>query len=151
MGNKVNSETLYPKILLLSEWLRGQTYKSNVELPQSLSWMNLEWATGSYISPAPGFYVVRLVKSSGHVSDIVYIGETTYLPDRISALRATIRMGTVTHAGGGTLRKKLGSDLSQLEICWLKTLNVYTAKLFERYLILSFYEGHGVLPIGNKQ
>ena len=147
----MDSKTLYPKITLLSDWLRGQKYKSNVELPRSLSWMNLERATGSYISAAPGFYVVKLVKAPGHGSDIVYIGETNYLSDRISALRATIRTGTVTHAGGGTLRKKLGADLSQLEICWLKTLNVYTAKLFERYLILSFYEEEGCLPIGNKQ
>ena len=147
----MDSETLYSKIVLLSDWLRGQKYESNVELPRSLSWMNLEWATGSHISAAPGFYVVKLVKVPSPGSNIVYIGETNYLPDHISALRGTIRTGKVTHAGGGTLREKLGTDLSQLEICWLKTFNVYAAKLFERYLILSFYEENGDLPIGNKQ
>jgi len=144
---RMNSQILYFKIKLLRNWLKNQKYESNMELPQSLSWMNLKMATGIYISSEPGFYIVKLTKDS----TIVYVGETDCLNRRIGFLKGAIKRGTAPHSGGKTLRKKFGADLSQFEICWLKTTNKYVAELFERYLVLSFYEREKCIPIGNKK
>lgn len=143
----MNSEILYFKIKLLRDWLKSQKYESNVELPQSLSWMNLKEATNKYIPSEPGFYIVKLAKNS----NIVYIGETDCLSRRIGFLKGAIKRGTALHSGGKTLREKFGADLSQFEICWLRTTNEYTAELFERYLILSFCEREKCIPTGNEK
>ena len=143
----MNSQILYSKIKLLRDWLKSQKYQSNVDLPQPIPWMNLEVATGIHIPSEPGFYIARLTKDF----NIVYIGETDCLNRRIGFLRGAIKRGTAPHSGGRTLRKKFGADLFQFEICWLKTANDYTAKLFERYLVLSFYEEQKCIPIGNRE
>lgn len=147
----MNSETVYSKMELLYWWLNDRKLISNVILPKSLSWMNLEGATGRRLPSKAGFYIVRLRKSPKDGSDIVYIGESNDLKRRIGFLRGAIRRGTAPHSGGKRLREKFGTTASQFEISWLVTVNVYTAKLFERYLILSFYKDHHQLPLGNNE
>ncbi|MFB0522312.1 MAG: GIY-YIG nuclease family protein [Candidatus Bathyarchaeia archaeon] len=143
----MNSKSLYSRIVLLDNWLKNQEYKSHIELPQTLSWMELQAATGRHIPRTPGFYIVKLRDSS----DILYIGKTDNLNRRISFLRGAIRTGTSPHSGGKRLRREMGADLSRFEIWWLETPNPQVASLFERYLILSFYEEQSSMPMGNAE
>ena len=147
----MNSKTIYAKVESLYKWLKDQKHTSNAVLPRSFSWINLGDAIGSHVPSRPGFYVVRLRKPPQDNSDIVYIGESDDLKRRIGFLRGAIRRGTAPHSGGKTLRSIFGANLSQFEIGWLVTANVYAAKLFESYLILSFYEEHHRLPVANKE
>ena len=147
----MNSKTIYAKVKYFYKWLKDQKLTSNAVLPKSFSWTNLGDAIRSHVPSRPGFYVVKLRKPPQDNSDIVYIGESDNLERRIGFLRGAIRRGTAPHSGGKTLRTIFGATLSQFEISWLITANVYAAKLFERYLILSFYEEHHRLPVANKE
>jgi len=147
----MNSKTIRSKVERLYKWLKDQKLTSNAVLPKSFSWINLGDAIGSCVPSRPGFYIVRLKQPPQDNSDVVYIGESDNLERRIGFLRGAIRRGTAPHSGGKTLRSVFGATLSQFEISWLVTTNVYTAKLFERYLILSFYEEHHRLSVANKE
>ena len=146
----MNSKTIQSKIELLYNWLKSQEFTSNIELTGAPSWLKVEHTTGVYVPYNPGIYIVRLKKPVEKGSDIVYIGQTDDLNRRIGFLRSAIRSGTAPHSGGKRLRELFGPDLTQFEICWYKTTNVYAAKLFERFLIVSFIEEEERLPIGNK-
>lgn len=148
----MNSKTMYAKVEPFFKWLKTQKLTPDAALPKSFSWINLADAIGSQVPSRPGFYIVRRVrKPPQDNSDIVYIGESNDLESRIDSLRGAIRRGTAPHSGGKTLRSIFGATLSQFEISWLVTPNVYAAKLFERYLILSFYEEHHQPPVANKE
>ncbi|KXB03304.1 hypothetical protein AKJ45_01975 [candidate division MSBL1 archaeon SCGC-AAA261F19] len=146
----MDSSTVYSKIKALHDWLIGQKIQTGIKLEgETLSWMSLDLVTPKEIPNKPGFYVVRLKKSES--PDIVYIGETNNLRRRVNFFRGAIRRGTAPHSGGKNLRSELGSELAQFEICWITAGDVYVAKVFEWYLVLSFYKEHNRLPIGNKE
>ena len=107
-------------------------------------------------------------------TDIVYIGESSNLKNRINALKNSIgkERGEGSHSGGITLGEKkdkygkdgLSGEAVNYSICWIKTSEVerkqdlarkdagpYIAKLFERYLVYTFLITNGEKPIANKE
>lgn len=96
----MNSKNLHSKIEILHNWLRNQGLVSNVQLVESVSWLDLEKATETRLPQTPGIYILRLKKPRKSGSDIVYIGQTDNLNRRIGFLRGAIRSGTAPHSVG---------------------------------------------------
>lgn len=142
------------------------------------TWVKLEESKPSKINELPGFYIVKIDKKYKknpyytenkeyfEKTDIVYIGESSNLKNRISALRTSIGKdrGKGSHSGGITLGKELQGEESDYKIWWIytsekerkcdkdkKDQGPYLAKLFERYLVYSFLEKNKEKPIANKE
>jgi len=175
---KINQ--LFKHIEDLYKWLNDvRGYNLNFKCKnENDPWHELESLLPINIEELPGFYIIKIKnkyrnnqcynnnKKYFEKTDIVYIGESTNLKNRISALRTSIGKdrGKGSHSGGITLGKELKGKKSDFEIIWICTSDIerkndehkkdqgpFLAKLFERYLVFSFLKINQEKPKANKE
>ncbi len=170
----MDSTEIFFYIKKFYDWLSVDTNKLHkFKLPNECNWQNLDEPIKEIPTKCSGFYIIRktieltykkpnpILDEYFKKTDIIYIGESSKnLKNSISALKTSIRKSNKTkpHAGGVTI-SKFSVNKTHFEIYIIKTgdgekhmeFGGYLAKLFERYLVLTFFIVNSEKPIANKE
>ena len=110
----------------------------------------------SELPTLPGVYVISQEK----IENVIYIGETTGLRERVKTFSEAARGDPgKKHSGGKTYHRKIGPDVSKLLLRYHTSqvisdapgIQVAYIKFVERLLIWRFVEEHGKLPLCNSK